>query len=181
MNSCLMNYVLFAPRERKRRAGGGGVTWVNFCWVCTAGLSEPLPHYSLWCGQLQTPLRLLLGKCVIFPIPTQSLSIYVFTYSTNILVHLLTIKYEELSYPKNQKMCDPILVTLLKMRPHYSQSSRENVAPSSGTSQLASYKGVPPPARGRRDPGKLEARSVPYSYGCLQVLQTCWYFNTLIA
>ena len=27
-------------------------------------------------------------------------------------------KYEELSYPKTQKMCDPILVTLLKMRPH---------------------------------------------------------------
>ena len=24
-------------------------------------------------------------------------------------------KYEELSYPKNPKMCDPILVTLLKM------------------------------------------------------------------
>ena len=35
-------------------------------------------------------------------------------------------KCEELFYPKNQKMCDPILVlvTLLKMRPHYSQSSR---------------------------------------------------------
>ena len=30
-------------------------------------------------------------------------------------------KYEELSNPKNPKMCDPILVTLLKMRPHYSQ------------------------------------------------------------
>ena len=30
----------------------GGGTWVNFCWVCTAGLSEPLPHYSLFCGQL---------------------------------------------------------------------------------------------------------------------------------
>ena len=28
-------------------------------------------------------------------------------------------KYGELSDPKNQKMCDPILVTLLKMRPHY--------------------------------------------------------------
>ena len=27
-------------------------------------------------------------------------------------------KYEELSYPKNQKMYDHILVTLLKMRPH---------------------------------------------------------------
>ena len=54
-------------------------------------------------------------------------------------------QYEELSYPQNQKMCDPILVTLLKMRPHYSQSSRENVTPSSGTSPLASYKEVPPP------------------------------------
>ena len=41
-------------------------------------------------------------------------------------------------------MCDPILVTLLKMRLHYSQSTRENVTPSSGTSPLASYKEVPP-------------------------------------
>ena len=28
----------------------GGVTWVNFCWVCAAGLSEPRPHYSLFCS-----------------------------------------------------------------------------------------------------------------------------------
>ena len=49
-------------------------------------------------------------------------------------------KCEELSYPKNQKICEPILVTLLKMQPHYSQSSRENV-----TSPLASYKKYPPP------------------------------------
>ena len=52
-------------------------------------------------------------------------------------------KHEKLSYPKNQK-CDPILVTLLKMRPHYSQSNRENETPSSGTFPLASYKEVPP-------------------------------------
>ena len=32
-------------------------------------------------------------------------------------------KYEELSYPPNPKMCDPIPVALLKMQPHYSQSS----------------------------------------------------------
>ena len=31
--------------------------------------------------------------------------------------------------PKNPKMCDPILVTLLKMRPHYSQSGHENANP----------------------------------------------------
>ena len=42
-------------------------------------------------------------------------------------------------------MCEPILVILSKMRPHYSQSSRENVTPSSGTSPLASYKEVPRP------------------------------------
>ena len=32
--------------------GWGGGTWVNFCWVCAIGLSEPLPHYSLFCDQL---------------------------------------------------------------------------------------------------------------------------------
>ena len=51
-------------------------------------------------------------------------------------------KYEELSYHKNQKMCDPIQVTLLKMQHHYSW---ENATPSSNTSPLASYIEVPPP------------------------------------
>ena len=34
--------------------GGGGCTRVKFCWVCAAaaGLFEPLPHYSLFCGHL---------------------------------------------------------------------------------------------------------------------------------
>ena len=57
-------------------------------------------------------------------------------------------KYEELSCLKNPKKSDPILVTLLKMLPDYSQPSRENATPSSGTSPLASYEEVPlPPAR----------------------------------
>ena len=56
----------------------------------------------------------------------------------------------EFSYPKNPRMCDPIQVTLLKMQPHSSQSSRENATPSSGTSPLASYKEVPPPPSGRK-------------------------------
>ena len=33
------------------------------------------------------------------------------------------------------------------MRPHYSQSSREDATPSSGSFPLASCKGVPPPPR----------------------------------
>ena len=51
-------------------------------------------------------------------------------------------------------MCDLILVTLLKMRPHYSQSSCENATPSRGTSSLASYKEVPPAPR-NFDPSSL--------------------------
>ena len=39
-------------------------------------------------------------------------------------------------------MCDPILVTLLKMQPYYGHSSRENATPSKGTSPLACYKEV---------------------------------------
>ena len=56
-------------------------------------------------------------------------------------------KYEELSYPQNPKMYDSILVRLLKMRPHCSQSSHENATPSRGTSPLAPYKEVPSPLR----------------------------------
>ena len=48
-------------------------------------------------------------------------------------------------------MCDPIQVTLLKMLPHYSQSSHENVTPSSGTSPLASYQKVPPTPQAHGD------------------------------
>ena len=45
--------------------------------------------------------------------------------------------------PKSENL-RPILVNLLKMRPHHSHSSHENATPS-GTSPLASCKGVPPP------------------------------------
>ena len=67
-----------------------------------------------------------------------------FFCNTNILVRLLTVNMKNCLTPKNPKMCDPILVTLLKMRPHYSQSGRENATPSSSTSPLASHKEVSP-------------------------------------
>ena len=47
-------------------------------------------------------------------------------------------KYEELSHPKNQKMCHPIAVNPVV----------KGVAPSSGTFPLASYKEVPLPPGG---------------------------------
>ena len=67
------------------------------------------------------------------------------TYSTKILVLLLTVNKKECLTPKNPKICHPILVTLLKMRPHYGQLKREIATPSSGSSPLASYKEVHPP------------------------------------
>ena len=42
-------------------------------------------------------------------------------------------------------MCNPILVTLIKIQPHNSQISGENATPSSGTYPIAHYKEVPPP------------------------------------
>ena len=73
-------------------------------------------------------------------------------------------KYEELSYPENHQIGDPILVTLLKLQPYHSQSNRENVTPSSGTSPLASYKEVP---RRARNPTSipLEAVMMPFFQG----------------
>ena len=69
-----------------------------------------------------------------------------FIYSTNILVRLVTVNMKNCLTQKNPKMCDPILVTLLKMQPHFSQSSRENATLPSGTSPLACYKEVPFPS-----------------------------------
>ena len=42
--------------------GGGGASWVNFCWVCAAGLSEPIPHYSLFLWPIVDPILVTFGK-----------------------------------------------------------------------------------------------------------------------
>ena len=63
-----------------------------------------------------------------------------FTYSTNTLVRLLTVNTNCLTSKIRKCACDPILETLLKMRPHDGQSGRENATPSSGTSPLASIR-----------------------------------------
>ena len=67
-------------------------------------------------------------------------------------------------------MCDPILVTLSKMRPHYRQFSRENATPSSGTSPLASYREVPSPP-----PGQLSEN--PNLTGNTVIIMIDWEFE----
>ena len=110
------------------------------------GLTNYRPHLSHF-KQISNFRHLNLGTFYFYEL-THFFKLneehFLFSYSTNILLLLLTVDMKNCLTPKYPKMCDPILVTLLKMRPHYSQSSRENATPSSGTSPLASYKEVPP-------------------------------------
>ena len=110
------------------------------------GLTNYRPHLSHF-KQISNFRHLNLGTFYFYEL-THFFKLneehFLFSYSTNILLLLLTVDMKNCLTPKYPKMCDPILVTLLKMRPHYSQSSRENATPSSGTSPLASYKKVPP-------------------------------------
>ena len=87
---------------------GEGGTWVNFCWVFAAGLLEPLPHYSLFCGQLQTPILVTFGQICNFRDPnvvTLYLCIYLILNEKHFTFHIrynhsrtfANRKYEELS------------------------------------------------------------------------------------
>ena len=119
--------VKITPREKRR-------TWVNCCWVCAAGLSKPLPYYSLFCGQLYmiiVPIFVTFGQICNFRDPNLVTFYFyeliyfldwmkntlLFICSTNFLVRLVTVNMKNCLTPKNQKMCDPILVTLLKSHP----------------------------------------------------------------
>ena len=90
-----------------------------------------------------------------------------FICSTNILVRLLTVNMKNCLTPNNSKMCDPIVVTLLKMRPHNSQSGRENATPSSDTSPLASYKKRKKSAKKKKESATAGVTVIcvfPYTY-----------------
>ena len=53
------------------------------------------------------------------------------------LVNPYSPKFSDSENPERMRI--PILVALLKMQPHYNQSSHENVTLSSGTSPLSYY------------------------------------------
>ena len=134
--------------------GGGGLLGSIFAGYVLLASQSPYPIIVYSVANLIDPMLVTFGQICHFRDPnlvTLYLYMYVilnkehllFTYSTDFLVRLLTVNMKD--FPKTQKMYHTILLTLLKMRPHDSQSSRENAAPSSGTSPVASYKEVPPP------------------------------------
>ena len=52
-----------------------------------------------------------------------------YTYSTNILVRLLTINKKHCLTPKNPKMRDPIIVNPIQMQPHLVKGNTSNPYP----------------------------------------------------
>ena len=119
---------------------GGGEGLLEYTFA--AGISDPLPQYyclfyfvanyrpnlsQFWANQRNLRDLNLVTLC------------HILTKNLPILESLLT----RILLPHNPESCYPVLVVLLKIQPHYSQSSRENATPSSGTSQLAYYKKVP--------------------------------------
>ena len=111
LKSCATKFI-------KPPGGRRGVTRVNFSWVCAAGLSEPLPHYSLFCqanmlfSRSQLSHFLFLWIDPFFRLNEEHFTFHLqYKHSGTFANH----QYTELSYPKKSE----------NVRPHYSQSSRE--------------------------------------------------------
>ena len=91
-----------------------GSFWVNFCYVCTAGLLENLPHYSLPHGQLYTSSAkwvtlwevLFLWSHLPFVLLASQNMCPIIVYSVaNYTPHLLNLSlYQKCNF------CDPNLV-----------------------------------------------------------------------
>ena len=77
-----------------------GVTWVNFSGVCATGISEPLPHYSLFVVYFVANYRPHLSGFWAF------LVYFVAKYGP--LRHFWANDFLNLKVPKK---CNPILVT----------------------------------------------------------------------
>ena len=118
--------------ERNPQGGGGGegLLRLNFAGYVRWPLRAPFP--------LQTPVVVTLRQIGNFRDP--DFVTFFFFYE---LTHF---KLNEVHFTIHlQYKHSGSFATLLKMRPHDSQSSRENATPFSGTSPLASYKEVPTP------------------------------------
>ena len=133
-----------------RRRGGGYLGWF-LLGMCRLPLSAPHPLQSiLW--PIIDPKVVTFGQICNFPDPNLVTFFFyelthflnwiknnlLFTYSTNILVRLLTVKNKHCITPKKSE----------NVRPHHSHSSRDNATPSSDTSPLASCKEELPPPPG---------------------------------
>ena len=115
---CTNKHLSFRPSS----TWGEGVNWVNFWQICAAGISGPLPNYSLFCSQ-EDPISVAFEQKYFL----QSQLTHFLSLFKPWIFLFLNPQLPEFSHPQHRGMCKPIAVALLKMHPHYSQSSRENV------------------------------------------------------
>ena len=124
---------LFSSPSDEIQGGGGQLGSIFTGYVPLT--SENPYHYTLFFGQLKT------SSC-------SHLWIW-FNFLTANLPIFFIPSYQNFLALKVSKLYDLIVVTILKMQPHYSRSSRENAAPFSGTSPSAYNKEMFSPPRGR--------------------------------
>ena len=114
---------------QKARLGGMGFSVTNFDHTKRVSVdSWKTRTYGLRISKWKAGVRSFLIRNHLFPL--------------EVIKPSPVKEKREIFVPHNK---DPILVTLLKMRPYYSQSSRENTTPSSDISPLASWATVSVP------------------------------------
>ena len=97
---------------------GGGVLGLFFAGYVPAGLAEPLPHYSVFCGQVIDAILVTFGQIHNFRDPdlvTFYICIYPILNEEHFAFHphykhfgtFSNRKYEELSYPEIRKFSTP--------------------------------------------------------------------------
>ena len=73
------------PISHGRGESPGGI-WVNFCWVCAAGLSVPLPDYSLFFWTIIDPILVTFGQiCIVRDPNLVTLYFYELTHFLDVL------------------------------------------------------------------------------------------------
>jgi len=137
------------------RSGGGGLPGLFFAGYVLLASQNPYPVtvYSLTYYRLLAKCNFhhpnLITSCLIciyLKKPFNNLLgmlkwLYTFVKVNEVKIFPLLNPYlpEFSEFENPERMCLPTLVPLLKMQPHYSQSSHENVTLSSSTSPLAYY------------------------------------------
>ena len=117
-NVCHSGLLLY----RGRGGGGNGLIFGRYMLLAS---QNPYPiAYSV---VKKTPSQSLLSKS-IFCSPNLLTFCHFLNHES---CYFVIPNYQNFLTPKILKMCKPIIVTLLKMQSHYSQSSRENVTLSS--------------------------------------------------
>ena len=120
---------------------------INQNIICTHAVVNRIKSHVSALNRLLKRLHTILSP-IIDKFYSVTFCLYIYFLKANFLTSNIPIFRSLLTgsflTPNILKMCNPILITVLKMQPHYSQRSHENKTPSSDTSPSASSPSFPP-------------------------------------